>query len=640
MCGIAGVFHYRGTGTVTDAHVTAMRDTLVHRGPDDAGTFISPDRTVGLGSRRLKIIDLSPTGHMPMTDASGRFTVTYNGEVYNFKELRTELEARGHRFRSTGDTEVILEAYREYGPECVKRFNGMFAFALWDEKERTLFCARDHVGVKPFYYALQNGAFFFASEIQAILAHPDFKKEFNEEGASLYLTFSSTPAPHTLFRDVKKLPPAHRLTLTTGGEPSIEEYWSPLVSGANLAGSGEEYFRDEIRRLLRDSIRSQMVSDVPFGCFLSGGIDSSTNATLMSEALGTPVETFSVGSKGFGQYNEFEYSRRTARTIGARTHETLIDEASAIEFLERFPALMDDPVGDQACLPLYYLARLARENGVIVVQVGEGSDELFAGYETYRSAQRLYTSLWRFLERLPAPVRRLPYAVSSLSQSPRLDFAKEYLYRLAEGEEPFWGLAFAFGGHHLRSLLTPAAHTRLGAVPAAAIINNLYAAVDAADSHADFLKRITYIELKQRLGEFLLMRADKMIMAHSVEGRVPFLDRRLVELSFHIPTALKFKNGEPKYILKRAVEGIIPDDVIRRKKQGFGTPISEWLRKGSPIAERLADTVRHSRLRERGLMNYDYIERLIAAHARGAANHSFRIWNLVTLSRWYDHWFA
>jgi asparagine synthase (glutamine-hydrolysing) len=615
-----------------------MRDTLIHRGPDDAGTFLSSDRTVGLGSRRLKIIDLSPAGHMPMTDASGRFSMTYNGEVYNFKELRAELEAKGHRFRSTGDTEVILEAYREYGPECVKRFNGMFAFAIWDEKEQRLFCARDHVGVKPFYYALQNGTFFFASEIQAILAHPDFKKELNEEGVGLYLTFSSTPAPHTLFRDVKKLPPAHSLTVDGNGALVLREYWNPLSVPGNTGD--ETFFRDEIRRLLRDSIRSQMVSDVPFGCFLSGGIDSSTNAALMSEALGTPVETFSVGSKGFGQYNEFEYSRRMASVIGARTHETLIDESSALDFLERFPSLMDDPVGDQACLPLYYLARLARENGVIVVQVGEGSDELFAGYETYRSANRLYTSLWRHLAKLPAPLRRFPYAATSLSQSPRLDFMKEYLYRLAEGEEPFWGLAFAFGGHHLKSLLTPAAHERLGAVPATAIIKNLYAAVDAADSHADFLKRITYIELKQRLGEFLLMRADKMIMAHSVEGRVPFLDRRLVELSFRIPTALKFKNSEPKYILKRAVEGIIPDDIIRRKKQGFGTPISEWLRKGSPVAERLADTVRHSRLRERGLMDYDYVERIIAAHAKGLANHSFRIWNLVTLSRWYDHWFA
>jgi asparagine synthase (glutamine-hydrolysing) len=638
MCGVSGVFHYRNSGSETEASIRAMSDTLVHRGPDDAGTYLSPDRTVGLGSRRLKIIDLSPAGHMPMTDASGRFSVTYNGEVYNFRELRSELEAKGHTFRSTGDTEVILEAYREYGPACVERFNGMFAFALWDEKERRLFCARDHVGIKPFYYATQDGVFYFASEIQAILAHPSFKKELNEENIGLYLTFSSMPAPHTLFRNVRKLPPAHTLSLDEGGEPAIREYWNPFAAPRDTYG--ETFYRDEVRRLLRDSIRSQMVSDVPFGCFLSGGIDSSTNAALMSEALGTPVETFSVGSKGFGQYNEFEHSRRMAALLHATTHETLIDESSALEFLERFPYSMDDPVGDQACLPLFFLSRFARENGVIVVQVGEGSDELFAGYDTYRSAYRLYRTLWRFLARLPAPLRRFPYALSSLSRSPRLDFAKEYLYRLANGEEPFWGLAIAFGGHHLHHLLTPQARARLGAAPAAAIVRNLYAAVDAADSDADFLKRITAIELKHRLGEFLLMRADKMMMAHSVEGRVPFLDRRLVELAFQIPTALKFKNGEPKYILKRAVEGIIPHETIWRKKQGFGTPISEWLRNGSPIAERLVDTVRHSRLRERGLLDLAYVERIVAAHGRGAADHSFRIWNLITLSRWYDHWFS
>lgn len=637
MCGIAGVYHFKNKKVVNEQTVTAMRDTLRHRGPDDSGVYISPDTRLGFGSRRLKIIDLSPNGHMPMGNGPQKVWITFNGEIYNFKELRTELGKKGYRFRSSGDTEVVLAAYDAYGIDCVQHFNGMFAFALWDETRERLFCARDHLGIKPFYYAVQNGSFYFGSESKAILAHPDFKKELDEVGVSHYLTFSTTPPQNTLFKNIRKLPPAHSIVIEKGKDIDLKEYWNPL-NAPRISGN-EHFFVQEIQKILRSSIRQQMVSDVPFGCFLSGGIDSSTNAALMSEALGTPVETFSVGSKQFEKYNEFYYSRRMAKAIGARTHEVTIGNEHVLEFLEQFPFFADDPNGDQACVPLYFLAQLTRAQNVTVVQIGEGADELFAGYGVYLSALQLYKQWWRPLAQSPAFIRRLPYALSSLSNNPRLDFSKEYFRRLACAQEPFWGNAIAFTDYHKERLCTDRMRKYTGGQSSYGVLEETYKEIDRLDPEADFLKRITYLELKHRLPELLLARADRMTMAHSIEGRVPFLDRRLVELALQIPTALKCKNNEPKHILKKAVEGIIPPELIWRKKQGFSTAMSEWLQPQSAIANTLIHTIRASKLRERGLLNYAYVDRIIDAHQKHGVEHNFRIWNLVTLSRWYNYWF-
>ncbi len=639
MCGINGVYHFNNSRKIQEKEILKMRDTLIHRGPDDAGIYISENKKVGFGTRRLKIIDLSSAGHMPMTDMAKSAWITYNGEVYNFKELRKELESRGRRFMSQTDTEVILNAYLEYGPECVERFNGMFAFAIWDDKEKTLFAARDHLGIKPFYYALTNGSFYFGSEIKAILAHPDVKKELDESSLSYYLTFSCLPAPHTLFRGIKKLAPARYLIIKENGEVKEKEYWNPAT--AKKQGNSEEYFISETRRLLKESIKSQMVSDVPFGCFLSGGIDSSTNAALMSEALGRPVETFSVGSKDFEKYNEFKYSRMMAKKLGTKPHEILVGDDEMMEFLEQYAFFSDDPSADQVCLPLFYLSKLARDNGVIMVQIGEGSDEIFTGYNTYLKAVSLYNNLWKHLEKLPDFLKNGAFKASSLLKHPRFEFHKEYLRRLKEHQEPFWGNAIAFSDYQKEKLLTGDFQKKISASASSySIIENYYEEIKEIDNSADFLKRLTYLEIKHRLSELLLMRADKMTMANSIEARVPFLDRRLVELALQMPSELKIKNNTAKYILKKAVEGIIPDEIIWREKQGFATPMSEWLKPDSKISKYMTDIIMNSKLRERGIFNYDYIEKLISAHQHQSVEHNFRIWNLITLSLWYDYWFG
>lgn len=647
MCGITGVYHFNNGKRTDEKTVVAMRDTLVHRGPDDAGLYLSPDRKVGLGTRRLKIIDLSDAAHMPMgsvhqksnvKNQNGEAWITYNGEVYNFRELRKELECKGYRFRSESDTEVILASYLEYGIDCVKRFNGMFAFVIWDETKKLLFAARDHMGIKPFFYALQNGTFYFGSEIKAILAHPDFKKELDEPALSHYLTFSSTPAPFTLFKDVKKLPAGNRLVINERGEGTPEEYWNPVKTDESRRT--EDSYIEEVRTLLRDSIRGQMVSDVPFGCFLSGGIDSSTNAKLMSEALGKPVETYSVGYRDFPALNEFRYSRETAQSLGIAPHEILLDESHLHKFLDQYAYYADDPNGDPAAFPLFWLSKFTRDAGTTVVQIGEGSDEIFAGYDMYLKSiaimkfSRFFSLV--FPRWITSALRRVGYFKNM--DSTNSTSSDEYFMRLVTGETPFWGLAVAFGDFTKRDILGPKFKSK-AFTGSAELVEHFYRDLEKRDYEADLLKQMTYLELKHRLPEFLLARADKMTMAHSVEGRVPFLDKRLVELAFNMPGKMKTRGGNAKHILKRAVEGIIPDKIIHRKKQGFGTPIAEWLKEDSPLSKEMENAVLGSRLKERELLNYDRIKELLAVHRNGKIDQSFKIWNLITLSLWYDRWF-
>ncbi len=575
-----------------------------------------------------------------MTNEDGTVWIVFNGEIYNYQELRPELEKKGHIFRGKSDTETIIHAYEEYGVDCVKKLNGMFGFALWDEKKNILFAVRDHIGVKPLYYAVQDGTFYFGSEIKAILAHPHFKKELNENGISLYLTFSCLPGPETLFKDIKKLEGGHYLQINSSGNIGNKEYWNPLDSDESIKKESE--YIEEVRSILEDSIKKQMVSDVPFGCFLSGGIDSSVNAALMTKALGKPVETFSVGSEKYEKYNELQYSRSIAKRLNANTHEILLNENHLYDFIPKYAYHADDPNGDQVCLPLYWLSKLTRESGTIVVQIGEGSDELFAGYETYLKTFNLYTKLYKHLENLPTGFKRMLAYGNDLLSYPKLDFYKEYLWRFTNEQEPYWGNAIAFGEHHKQNLLTEEYSRRISKNLASDVINTHYQNFDLRESKntsKDFLKRMIYLELKERLPELLLMRADKMIMAHSVEGRVPFLDKRLIELALNIPSSVKIKNQTPKYILKKSVAGIIPDEIIYRKKQGFGTPMSEWLEPNTKTGDYLINIIQTSKLKNRDFFNYNYINYIINAHQQKGINHTFRLWNLITLSLWYDYWF-
>ncbi|MFB6212776.1 MAG: asparagine synthase (glutamine-hydrolyzing) [Candidatus Magasanikbacteria bacterium] len=639
MCGIAGISHTKGK-KIKSKILNSMRDTLSHRGPDGKGSFISKQGKVGLATRRLAIIDPTKDGSQPMSCAPKKgqqVAITYNGEVYNFKEIRKELSQKGYTFRSGTDTEVIMKSYIEWDKKCLQKFNGMFAFVIWDSRKKELFGARDHLGIKPFYYGKQNESFYFGSEIKAILAHPEFSKKLQKDNISQYLTFASTPPPKTLFENIKKLPPAQYIVVNQNNEIKTRKYWDPADSNSYEDINTEEEYIQKIRDILRDSIEKQMVSDVPFGCFLSGGVDSSTNATMMSQALGKPVETFSIGSTAHPDYNEFKYSRKIANMLGANTHERRVDFEDFLNFLPKYPKFADDPNGDQICFLIYYISELIRDNDVIVAQVGEGADELFAGYPNYRLAVNLYENIWKWVSRLPL-LRNLPYGILHPLDYSKLDFSKDYARRLHERQEPFWGNAIAFNPTHKNKLLTKKYKETLQKSHEYKVVQEKYESIQSKDPQADFLKKMTYLEIKLRLPEILLMRVDKMSMSQSIEARVPFLDKRLVELALDIPQSLKLKNNTTKYMLKKAVEPILPEDIIYRKKQGFAGPVSEWFSQEDKM-KKIKGKIFQSSLRERNLFDYEYIEELLKNHLESRIDNNFKIWNLLSLSLWHDEWF-
>ncbi len=638
MCGICGVLAFNDGFDCDEQVVVAMRDAMVHRGPDDAGVWTSPTGRAALGHRRLSIVDVSAAGHQPMCNEDGTVWVAFNGEIYNHAALRPELEARGHRYRSHCDTETIIHLYEEEGERCVERLDGMFALAIWDERRRELFLARDRVGKKPLYWTRTPSGFAFASEIKALLRHPAITADLDVEAFHDYLTFVCTPAPATMFAGIRKLAPSEWMTVREDGTVRSGTFWSPMSpsAAAELTGLGEAQLSERLLELLRASIAKRMMSDVPFGVFLSGGVDSSTNVALMSELMSEPVRTFSVAFKEYEQYNELEYARAIAARYGTDHHEVVIDADDLVSFLPEMIHHQDEPIADWVCVPLYYVSKLARDSGTIVVQVGEGSDELFHGYQGYIDAVARRRRYWEPFQRVPASVQRLlaESAIGVARRTGRGVLHAQYVADAAAGRLPFWGGAICYTGELKRQVLAGN-----GSRPDAyRVVQQLWDEAERARPGADLLQKMTYLELKLRLAELLLMRVDKMTMATSVEARVPFLDRELVEFALALPPEMKVRDGTGKWLLKRAVSGLLPDEIVNRRKQGFGAPVSEWFR--GDLGYRAQEEIRRSSLAERGLLDYERIDELWAAHRSGRANWAFQLWNLYNVSAWHDQWVA
>jgi len=630
-----------------------MSNAIEHRGPDDAGTFISSDRRAGFGFRRLSIVDLSPTGHQPMSTPDGTITIVFNGEIYNHLILRKEFEAKGYRYRSRSDTESILYAYQEYGPDFVHKLLGMFSIALWDDRKKQLLLVRDRIGIKPLYYTLAKGQLIFGSEIKALLKHPDVRRELNEEGLYHYLTFMVTPAPMTLFAGIRKLQPGHRLLVQQDGTVRDDHWWHLLPAGSqpsiDLDGNpvpqsplvlrsdrnSEAEHVEIVRTLLKQSIKDRMMSDVPFGVFLSGGIDSSTNVALMAQMMDRPVDTFSVGFKDLEKYNELQYARQIAQQFSTHHHEIVIDQNDAFEFLPKLVYHQDEPLADPVCIPLYFVSKLARKNGTIVVQIGEGSDELFAGYQWMRRELRFYRSLWKMYTALPGFARNAVYKSARAVLIPQQRFlVLDYIRKATEGNELFWGGVISFTETHKQYLLN-GGDGRLS-YDTHELARMWHREILSRDPDADYLKRMIYLEFRNRLPELLLMRVDKMTMATSVEGRDPFLDHRLVEYGLTIPSSLKMNGDVSKYILKKAVTGLIPDTIIHRKKQGFAAPMNEWLR--NEWSGFLRDKLLSSGLVRQGYFRKDALQTMLDAHRSGKRDQGQQLWNLLNLVLWYESW--
>jgi asparagine synthase (glutamine-hydrolysing) len=584
MCGINGVLSFtRSAFRVSEHYLTRMRDVMSHRGPDGAGNFISPDRRLGLGHRRLAIIDLSEKAAQPMSNEDSSLWVVFNGEIYNHAEIRAELERLGgHRWKTDhSDTEVILHAFEQWGIDCVQKFRGMFAIALWDTKQRQLWLIRDRVGVKPLYYSVHHGRITFASEIKALLEDEEQRREVNEEALYYYLSFNATPAPLTLFAGIRKLAPGTWLRVSEDGHVQESRYWDVWDHTQPLTNVSEEEIAERLLSELRTAVKLRKISDVPVGVFLSGGIDSSTNAALFSEGDGKPVNTFSIGyDKEYESYpSELPYARKIARAVGAEHHELLLRESDLLDSLSLIVRHQDEPLADPVCMPVYFVSKLARDNGVVVCQVGEGSDELFWGYKYWRDSLRLQN----FANSLPVPklLRGVGLAaLSCIEKWPAASYTREFsceVVRRALSNRPvFWGGAEVFSDSQKRQFLSPGLRKKFANFSSWEAIRPIHERFAQKAWEPSPLNWMSYLDLNLRLPELLLMRVDKMSMAVSLEARVPFLDHKFVELAMSIPESVKTKNGVLKSILKKAVRGVIPDELIDRRKQGFGVPVYEW----------------------------------------------------------------
>ena len=584
MCGIVGVLSFTSSNfRVSDFYLTRMRDVMSHRGPDGAGIFVSGDRRLGLGFRRLAIIDLSERAMQPMSNEDGTLWVVFNGEIYNHAEIRAELEALGgHRWKTDhSDTEVILHAFEQWGIDCVQKFRGMFAIGLWDTKQRQLWLIRDRIGVKPLYYSIHHGRITFASEIKALLEDEEQQRGVNEEALYYYLSFNATPAPLTLFAGIQKLAPGTWIRVNEDGRVQESRYWDVWDHTEPLTKASEAEIAERILSELRTSVKLRKISDVPVGVFLSGGIDSSTNAALFSEGDGKPVQTFSIGyDKEYESYpSELRYARMIAQKVGADHHELLLKESDLLDSPPLIIRHQDEPLADPVCMPVYFVSKLARDAGVIVCQVGEGSDELFCGYPYWNASLRLQ----RFRNLLPVPnslrnlgLAGLDFVERGRNASYRRQFSCEVLRRALSNRPVFWGGAEVFSDSQKRRFLSPRLGKKFSELSSWEALRPIHQRFEERAWEPSPLNWMTYLDLNLRLPELLLMRVDKMSMAVSLEARVPFLDHKFVELAMSIPEAVKTRNGVLKYILKKSVRGVIPDELIDRKKQGFGVPVYEW----------------------------------------------------------------
>jgi asparagine synthase (glutamine-hydrolysing) len=626
MCGICGIFFVdRETGVDRDV-LARMNRSIVHRGPDDDGFFI--EKNVGLAMRRLSIIDVQ-AGHQPISNEAGDTWIVYNGEIYNHAELRRDLEAKGHQYRTRSDTETIVHLYEEYGRDCVKHLRGMFAFAIWDRKKQILFAARDRLGIKPFYYRWDGRTFLFGSEIKTILTFPGVRAEFNRSMLSEYLAFGYLTRQETMFAGIHKLMPGHYLELNQAGELKINRYWDlTSATSTDAPAQPNEYYVKQYRELFEAAVSSHLMSDVPLGVFLSGGLDSSAVAVLTKKLRGDRIKTFSVGY-GEEKFSELGFAQEVADHIQSEHHEVRL---SREEFFTSLPQLIwheDEPLVWPSSVSLYFVARLAR-NHVKVVLTGEGSDETLAGYTRYpwTVLNSRMDGVYRGL--VPSGIRdlaRKSLQQGSLGASFRRKVEHTFLVRDGNSWPSFYYDNFfsAFPVGDQMNLLTPEAVAAGG---------DAYAGSMEAwgRSQGDLLHRLLYADINSYLIE-LLMKQDQMSMAASLESRVPFLDHKLVEFTATIPAKYSMRGMAGKFILKQAVEDLLPRSIIYRKKMGFPTPWESWL-VGSQL-DAVEGMLLNARSSDRGLFQPGAIRQLFAEHRTKSRDHATRIWRLLNFEIWH-----
>ena len=616
MCGICGYVAKDAKTPADPARLGAMLRAIRHRGPDDSGTYLGDG--VALGQARLSIIDLAG-GHQPIFNEDGTMCIVLNGEIYNYLDLRQQLLSAGHAFTTMSDTEVILHLYEDEGEACVERIHGMFAFAIWDSRRRTLFLARDRLGKKPIYYKDTASYFGFASEIKALGAAGFLEGRFHPPAVDQFLALNYTIGPRTAMADVWKLMPGHRMTVSPEGT-RVSQYWDFANVEPTTAGFDECYER--MVAAIDDSVKVRLMSEVPLGAYLSGGVDSSLIVAVMTKLTGRPVKTFTVGYEDAPDVSELEYARIAAKHVGAEHHEFVLKPATFVDTVADVVWHMDEPVGEYATIPLLLLSRLAKQH-VTVMLSGEGADEIFAGYPIYR-----YMALVERYRSLPAWLRSgagdplLRALVAGRKEGKYAAWAGQRL------EERYRGNGSCFTDTMRAKLLHPDFARSLEENHLQKTIDGWYARVPDRDP----VSRMLYLDTKTWLPEDLLVKADKMTMAAAVELRVPFLDHRLVELATSFPTGMKIRGSQSKFIMKRYAETLLPKEIVHRKKRGFPVPMNQWMH--GALGQMAREVLLDSRTRQRGIFNAPYVESLFERHEARQENYSGNLWTLLVLETW------
>lgn len=621
MCGISG-FADRSHGASRKeadfSQIHRMCEVIRHRGPDDEGIHVEDG--VGLGMRRLSIIDLC-TGHQPIHNEDESVWVVFNGEIYNYRELRTALEREGHRFYTSSDTETIVHAYEEWGEDAFERLRGMFGIALWDRRTRTLLLARDRAGIKPLYYTQYGDRLYFGSELKSLLAAGAVDVSVDVEALDHYLTFLYTPRDRSIFKGVCKLPPGHMLKWRHG-RLDVRAFWQ-IEARETFRGTAQEA-AERLRGVLADAVRSHMVSDVPLGAFLSGGVDSSAVVGLMAEASNRPVKTFSIGFDE-PQYDELEHARAVARLFGTDHHEFVV-RPDALGILDDLIEHFDEPFADSSAIPTWYVSEMARQH-VTVVLSGDGGDELFGGYDRYLPHPRVLQ-----FDRLPVPGRhRLAGAIWPLM--PHGMQGKNFLRHVSlDTDDRFIDSVALFRDDEKRALYTPEFRASLRGASATSTLGQHLERFSKLPVHS----RMMRFDFETYLPEDVLTKVDRMSMAHSIESRVPLLDNDVIDFSATLPSSMKIHHGRRKHVLKEAMKGLLPPSILDRKKQGFGVPLDVWFR--GHLKDVFADVLGSARTRQRGYFRPAFVSRIVQEHLTGKRDHTLRLWQLLVFELWHRHY--
>ena len=631
MCGINGVISLSNDPVSGGKElISTMNQQLAHRGPDANGVWQDESGKACFGQTRLSIIDLSDSANQPMTDELGN-CITFNGEIYNFKKLKTAHFGK-EKFRTNSDTEVLLKMYSKYGQDMLQYIDGMFAFAIWDNQKQEVFIARDRAGKKPFYYIQQNGLCVFSSEIKALLSVEGVNAMLDEKALYHFLTFSVLPAPLTMFKNIRKLDAGYSLVVNANGFSEPRKYWG--VTYTDLSSKPESELSDLVYHELERSVKDRLVSDVPVGAFLSGGVDSSAVVALMRKFNSNEIKTYSIGFEGQPGYDELKYAKSVSENYGTTHFEKTVTKQDLVDFLPRVVEVFDEPLSDTTAIPIYFLSQLARENDTKVVMTGDGADEIFAGYRNFMAYAKRYPK-YNALLAAPKAVRKL--LAKSYGLYDQSSPVYEILNRAANNQELAWIGARGFKESVKHKILSEEFSQRTEEFNSYEIVEKFKEEfkVISKGKKADSIDWMCYMGYRFSDANIYLFRSDRLGMAHSIEARSPFMDKQMIELALSIPSKFKIKNNEPKYILKKSLERILSGDVLYRKKQGFNVPIREWA--GDILCEFLADNA--SRFaKETGLFSEKEILRQVSLLKSGNTNYTNSIWTLYFLVNWFDRW--